>query len=109
MVFEDAKVNRFPNLPFRISTYNSGCFHGRHLAFSTGFGTPLESFVPYLKIATNLELAKYWRHWIDYYTGLLAMDKPLDKVLEEMSDKIVRVASGEKARHERAKFRDNQF
>ena len=81
----------------------SGC----HLVlFTTGRGTPFGSFIPTLKIATNSELAGKKPHWIDYNAGPLAEDKTFDEALEEFVDKIVRVASGEKANHEKAGFRE---
>ena len=59
-----------------------------------------------MKIATNSELAKNKPHWIDYNAGPLAEDKSFDDALDEMIDKIIRVASGEKANHEKAGFRE---
>lgn len=81
----------------------SGC----HIVlFTTGRGTPFGSFIPTLKIATNTELASRKPHWIDYNAGPLAEDKSFDEALEEFIDKIIRVASGEKANHEKAGFRE---
>lgn len=81
----------------------SGC----HIVlFTTGRGTPFGSFIPTLKIATNNELATKKPHWIDYNAGPLAEDKTFDAALEEFIDKIVRVASGEKAHHEKNGFRE---
>lgn len=80
---------------------------GAHLVlFTTGRGTPFGSFIPTLKIATNSELAAKKPHWIDYNAGPLAEDKSFDQGLEELLDKIIRVASGEKANHEKAGFRE---
>lgn len=81
----------------------SGC----HIVlFTTGRGTPFGSFIPTLKIATNSDLAARKPHWIDYNAGPLAEDKTFDEALEEFVDKIVRVASGEKAHHEESGFRE---
>lgn len=81
----------------------SGC----HIVlFTTGRGTPFGSFIPTLKIATNSDLASRKPHWIDYNAGPLAEDKTFDEALEEFVDKIVRVASGEKAHHENSGFRE---
>jgi altronate hydrolase len=80
---------------------------GSHLVlFTTGRGTPFGSFIPTLKIATNSELAKNKPHWIDYNAGPLAEDKSFDEGLNELVDKIIRVASGEKANHEKSGFRE---
>lgn len=81
----------------------SGC----HIVlFTTGRGTPFGSFIPTLKIATNNELAGKKPHWIDYNAGPLAEDKTFDVALEEFIDKIIRVANGEKAHHEKNGFRE---
>lgn len=80
---------------------------GSHLVlFTTGRGTPFGSFIPTLKIATNSELAAKKPHWIDYNAGPLAEDKTFDQALEELVDKIIKIASGEKANHEKAGFRE---
>lgn len=89
-----------------VSTTALGSAGCHMVLFTTGRGTPFGSFVPTLKIATNSELAKNKPHWIDYNAGPLAEDKSFDEALEEMIDKIVRVASGEKANHEKAGFRE---
>ncbi len=81
----------------------SGC----HIVlFTTGRGTPFGSFIPTLKIATNNELAAKKPHWVDYNAGPLAEDKTFDVALEEFIDKIIRVANGEKAHHEKIGFRE---
>ncbi|WP_207535803.1 UxaA family hydrolase [Desertivirga arenae] len=81
----------------------SGC----HIVlFTTGRGTPFGSFIPTLKISTNNELATKKPHWIDYNAGPLAEDKTFDEALKEFADKIIRVASGEKAHHEKNGFRE---
>ena len=80
---------------------------GCHLVlFTTGRGTPFGSFIPTLKISTNSELAKNKPHWIDYNAGPLSEDKTFDQGLEELVDKIIKIASGEKANHEKAGFRE---
>lgn len=81
----------------------SGC---HMVLFTTGRGTPFGSFIPTLKIATNSELALKKPHWIDYNAGPLAEDKTFDEALEELIDKIIRVANGEKAHHEKNGFRE---
>ncbi len=81
----------------------SGC----HIVlFTTGRGTPFGSFVPTLKIATNSELANNKKHWIDYNAGPLAEDQSFDDALELFIDKILRVANGELANHEKTGFRE---
>ncbi len=89
-----------------VSTTALGAAGSHIVLFTTGRGTPFGSFIPTLKIATNNELAKNKPHWIDYNAGPLAEDKSFDEALEELIDKIVRVASGEKASHEKHGFRE---
>jgi len=89
-----------------VSTTALGAAGSHIVLFTTGRGTPFGSFIPTLKIATNSELAKNKPHWIDYNAGPLAEDKSFDQGLEELVDKIIRIASGEKAGHEKAGFRE---
>lgn len=81
----------------------SGC----HIVlFTTGRGTPFGSFIPTLKIATNTELAVKKPHWIDFNAGPLAEDQTFDEALENFVAKILAVANGEKAHHEKNGFRE---
>jgi altronate hydrolase len=89
-----------------VSTTALGAAGSHIVLFTTGRGTPFGSFIPTLKIATNSELAKNKPHWIDYNAGPLAEDKSFDDGLQEMVDKIIRIASGEKANHEKSGFRE---
>lgn len=89
-----------------VSTTALGSAGSHIVLFTTGRGTPFGSFIPTLKIATNSELAARKPHWIDYNAGPLAEDKSFDTALDELVDKIIRIASGEKANHEKAGFRE---
>ena len=89
-----------------VSTTALGAAGCHIVLFTSGRGTPFGSFIPTLKISTNSELAKNKPHWIDYNAGPLAEDKTFDEGLEELVDKIIRTASGEKANHEKAGFRE---
>lgn len=89
-----------------VSTTALGAAGSHIVLFTTGRGTPFGSFIPTLKIATNSELAKNKPHWIDYNAGPLSEDKTFDQGLEELVDKIIRIANGEKANHEKAGFRE---
>jgi altronate hydrolase len=89
-----------------VSTTALGAAGCHMVLFTTGRGTPFGSFIPTLKIATNSELAKNKPHWIDYNAGPLAEDKTFDQALEELVDKIIKIANGEKANHEKAGFRE---
>jgi len=89
-----------------VSTTALGASGCHIVLFTTGRGTPFGSFIPTLKISTNSELAKNKPHWIDYNAGPLSEDKTFDEGLEELVDKIIRIANGEKANHEKAGFRE---
>lgn len=89
-----------------VSTTALGAAGCHIVLFTTGRGTPFGSFIPTLKIATNSDLAARKPHWIDYNAGPLAEDKSFDQGLEELVDKIIRVASGEKTNHEKSGFRE---
>lgn len=74
--------------------------------FTTGRGTPLGGPVPTLKIASNDVLAKRKPHWIDFSAGDLLAGRPLPVLAGELWQQIIAVASGSKACHERAGFRE---
>lgn len=81
---------------------------GAHLVlFTTGRGTPFGGPVPTVKIATNSELAKRKKHWIDYNAGALLEGKSMDELHAELLEVIVHLASGvEKTQNERNGFRE---
>ena len=74
---------------------------GCHLVlFTTGRGTPFGTFVPTMKIATNPTLAKNKPNWVDFSAGQLIEGRTMQELLPEFIDKVLAVASGEKARNE---------
>lgn len=74
---------------------------GCHLVlFSTGRGTPFGTFVPTMKISTNSDLYNRKRNWIDFNAGQLVDGKTMQDLVPEFIDKVLAVASGEKARNE---------
>ena len=80
---------------------------GCHIVlFTTGRGTPFGTFVPTMKIATNPTLASRKPNWIDFSAGQLIEGKTMDQLLPEFIDKIIAVASGEKARNEINDYRE---
>ena len=89
-----------------VSTTALGAAGSHIVLFTTGRGTPFGSFIPTLKIATNSELAGNKPHWIDFNAGHLAEDETFDQALEKLVSKIICIASGEKANHEKAGFRE---
>lgn len=69
----------------------SGC----HIVlFSTGRGTPLSTFVPTLKIATNTPLALRKPHWIDFDAGSLLQGETMPQAARRLWQQILLTASG---------------
>lgn len=74
---------------------------GCHIVlFSTGRGTPFGTFVPTMKISTNSNLYNRKKNWIDFNAGQLVDGKTMTELVPEFIDKVLSVASGEKARNE---------
>ena len=74
---------------------------GCHMVlFSTGRGTPFGTFVPTMKISTNSNLYNRKTNWIDFNAGQLVDGKTMTELVPEFIDKVLAVASGEKARNE---------
>ena len=82
---------------------SAGC---QIVLFTTGRGTPFGTFVPTMKIATNPTLAQRKPNWIDFSAGQLIEGKTMEQLLPEFIDKILAVASGEKARNEANGYRE---
>ena len=70
------------------------------VTFTTGRGTPFGTFVPTMKISTNNDLAARKPNWIDFNAGQLLLGKDMKSVRDAFIDKVIAVASGEKARNE---------
>lgn len=82
----------------------SGC---HMVLFSTGRGTPYGGFVPTVKIATNTELSEKKKHWIDFNAGqLVSDDVPMETLLTQFVQTLVRIINGEQARNERNGIRE---
>lgn len=81
----------------------SGC---QIVLFTTGRGTPFGTFIPTMKISTNSNLFHNKPNWIDYNAGQLVEGRPMKDVLADFIDKIIRVASGEKAQNEKNGYRE---
>lgn len=82
---------------------SAGC---QLVLFTTGRGTPFGTFVPTMKIATNPTLAERKPNWIDFSAGQLLQGKTMPQLTAEFIDKILAVASGEKARNEENGYRE---
>ena len=74
--------------------------------FSTGRGTPFGCPVPTVKISSNTPLAQKKRNWIDFDAGRLLAGMTLDDLGDELTEKVLAVASGEKTRGEENGFHD---
>ena len=74
--------------------------------FSTGRGTPFGCPVPTVKIASNTPLARKKQNWIDFDAGRLLEGATLEQLGTELTDAVMRIASGEKTRSEENGFRD---
>jgi altronate hydrolase len=82
---------------------SAGC---QIVLFTTGRGTPFGTFVPTMKISTNSDLYNRKSNWIDFNAGRLAEGMPMEELLREFIDYILRVASGEKVQNERNGYRE---
>ena len=74
--------------------------------FSTGRGTPFGCPVPTVKIASNSPLARKKKNWIDFNAGRLLDGMTLEALGEELLQKVLTVASGEKTQGEKNGFHD---
>jgi altronate hydrolase len=74
--------------------------------FTTGRGTPFGTFVPTMKIATNPDLARRKQNWIDFSAGQLVEGRTMQELVPEFIDKVLAVASGEKAKNEANDYRE---
>ena len=80
---------------------------GCHIVlFTTGRGTPFGTFVPTMKIATNPTLAKNKPNWVDFSAGQLVEGRTMQEIVPKFIDKVLAVASGEKARNEENGYRE---
>lgn len=74
--------------------------------FTTGRGTPFACPVPTMKIASNNTIANKKSNWIDFSAGRILDGSTFEELTDELFDKIVRTASGEKLKSELAGFHD---
>ena len=81
----------------------SGC---QIVLFTTGRGTPFGTFIPTMKISTNSNLYKNKPNWIDFNAGELIEGTDMPTLLDKFIDKVIAVASGEKANNEKNDYRE---
>ncbi|PHV70234.1 altronate hydrolase [Sporanaerobium hydrogeniformans] len=80
---------------------------GAHIVlFTTGRGTPFGSPVPTIKISTNDALFNKKKGWIDFNAGSLVKDKTMEELSKEFFEYVLKVASGEQTKSEKAGCRD---
>ena len=80
---------------------------GAHIVlFTTGRGTPFASPVPTVKISSNSALAMKKQNWIDFNCGVLVENASIEELGRQLFGCVLRVASGEKVKAERAGFHD---
>lgn len=73
------------------------------ILFTTGRGTPVGSAVPTVKIATNENLAKNKKNWIDFDASPCISGKDLS---DELVDYIIEVAEGKETMNEINDYRE---
>jgi altronate hydrolase len=76
------------------------------ILFTTGVGTPLGAPVPTVKISTNSDLANRKKNWIDFNAGVLLEEIEMEELIEQFSNYLLDVASGEKVRNEINDYRE---
>lgn len=74
--------------------------------FTTGRGTPFACPVPTMKIASNNTIADRKSNWIDFRAGQILEGRSFEELTDELFEKILRTASGEKLKSEEAGFHD---
>ncbi len=80
---------------------------GAHIVlFTTGRGTPFACPVPTMKISTNSALYSRKSNWIDFNCGTMVDGTPPARLAEQLFDKVILTASGEKVKSEEAGFHD---
>ena len=76
------------------------------ILFTTGRGTPLGGPVPTVKIATNKDLATKKANWIDFDASPILEGVSIDNLTDELLDKVIKIASGTKAKNEENGFEE---
>ncbi len=63
--------------------------------FTTGRGTPVAFACPTLKVATNNAIFDHKRGWMDFNAGVLLDGKPMDELLREFVDLVMKAVNGD--------------
>ena len=80
--------------------------HAQLILFTTGRGTPFAAPIPTMKISSNSALAKKKKNWIDFDAGILAEGKEKNLVADDLFEKIINCAGGERVCSEKAGYHD---
>ena len=83
-----------------VSTTALAAAGAQIVLFSTGRGTPFGGPVPTVKISSNSELAVKKKNWIDFDAGQLLTTHSMDQLADELTDFVLQIASGRRARNE---------
>jgi altronate hydrolase len=76
------------------------------ILFTTGRGTPLGTVVPTVKIATNSDLFRRKKNWLDFDAGRLLEGVAREELSGEFFSFVLGVASGQETKAEKLGFRD---
>lgn len=80
------------------------------ICFSTGYGTVTGSAItPVIKISSNTNTFSKLSKDMDFDAGTILTDANIDQLSEELFDKVIKVASGEKSWSEKWKQRQFQI
>ena len=88
-----------------VSTTALAAAGAQIVLFSTGRGTPFGGPVPTLKIASNSDLAKHKKNWIDFDAGRLLTTHTMDQLAAELMDFVLAAASGALVQNEINNYR----
>nr|MCR5121310.1 UxaA family hydrolase [Ruminococcus sp.] len=89
-----------------VAVTNLGCAGCHMVLFTTGRGTPLDGFVPTIKLSTNTELYRRKSNWIDFNAGTIAEGESFESRLEAFTELVISVANGARTVNERYDSRD---
>ena len=80
---------------------------GAHMIlFTTGRGTPYGGPTATLKISTNSKLATNKQSWIDFDAGRLLDGYPMEDLLEQLTNLVIKTANGELTKSESKGYRE---
>lgn len=79
---------------------------GAHMIlFTTGRGTPFGAPAPTVKLATNSQLAKRKKEWIDFDAGSIVDGESIDDAARRLMKLVIEIANGKETQAERRGYR----